>query len=205
MERMLVVVFDGKDKAVEALEALKVLNDDQEDVIALKAYAVLVKHRQGAATVVKSQSENPEGTLAGTAVGALIGLIGGPVGAAVGGAAGFVAGAATDLKRDRVGSDFLTEVGNALQPGNAALVAEIDEDRPDLVNAPMERLGGRVLRRELTDLEDAAYTREKRAKDKTIARAETEHAKRRADYRRSVKTWIDALIGKLIRASLRRT
>ena len=205
MERMLVVVFDGKDKALEALEELKVLSDDQDDVIALNAYAILVKPQRGAATVIKSDSENPEGTLAGTALGALIGLIGGPVGAALGGAAGFVAGAATDLKRARVGGDFVNEVGSALLPGKTALVAEIDEDRPDLVNAPMERLGGRVLRRELTELEDAAYTREKRAKDKAIARAETEHAKRRTDYRRSVKTWIDALIGKLIRASLRRT
>ena len=205
MERMLVVVFDGKDKALEALEELKVLSDDQDDVIALNAYAILVKHHRGAATVIKSDSENPEGTLAGTALGALIGLIGGPVGAAVGGAAGFVAGAATDLKRARVGGDFVNDVGNALLPGKAALVAEIDEDRPDLVDSRMERLGGRVLRRELTDLEDETYRRDKRKRDKAIARVETDVAKRRTEHRRSVKKWVDASIGKLIRASLRRT
>jgi len=205
MERMLVVVFDGKDKALEALEELKVLSDDQDDVIALNAYAILVRHQRGAATVIKSHSENPEGTLAGTALGTLIGLIGGPVGAAIGGAAGFVAGAATDLKRTRVGDDFVNDVGDALVPGMAALVAEIDEDRPDLVDSRMERLGGRVLRRELTDLEDETYRRDKRKRDKAIARVETDLSKQRAEHRRSVKKWVDASIGKLIRASLRRT
>ena len=150
MKRMLVVVFDSEDKTHDALRALEDLNE--QSVIALDADAVVSKNLRGATTVVKTHYADPRGTMGGIAMGSLLGILGGPVGLAVGAVTGFVIGATTDLAKARVDKDFVTDVVNALEPGKAAVVAEIDEESKAPVDARMEALGGRVLRRELAEV-----------------------------------------------------
>jgi FtsH-binding integral membrane protein len=85
MERMLVVVFDNEEKALDASRALEILNE--ESVIALDAEAVVTKDLSGATTIVTSHhldrkeqwGERPSESHR---------LLGGPVGLAVGTAAG---------------------------------------------------------------------------------------------------------------------
>jgi uncharacterized membrane protein len=56
-------------------------------------------------------------------------------------------GAFYDLAKCGVGEDFLCEVGNSLQPGKAAVLAEVWEEGSLLVDTRMERLNGIVFRR----------------------------------------------------------
>jgi uncharacterized membrane protein len=155
MERVLVVVFDSKEKAHEGSRVLEDLNE--QSVIALYADAVLTKDLGGSTTVVKTHYADPQGTMGGTAVGSLVGMLGGPVGLAIGAAAGFVVGATADYARVRFGSDFLAGVKGKLARGKAAVVAEIDEEDTEPVNGRMAALGGTVMRQALSDVVHAEY------------------------------------------------
>jgi uncharacterized membrane protein len=146
MERILVVVFDSRDKADEGSRALQELDD--EALIALYESAIIVKDAAGATTVVETRHEMAEGTLDGTAIGTLIGLLAGPMGLAVGAAGGLLVGAAADLARFHIGQEFVNDVKKALEPGKAAVVAEIDEELTDDVDTRMKSLGGVVFRRD---------------------------------------------------------
>jgi len=179
MERMLVVVFDHEDKTHEALRALEELNE--QSVIAIYADAIVAKDRGGATTVVNTRYGDPQGTMGGTAIGSLIGMLGGPVGLAVGAATGFVIGATTDFAKARVDRDFLADVERALGRGKAAVVAEIDEESADPVDARMQALGGRVLRRALSEVVDADYEKKSAAIEARINRARAKHHPRQAD------------------------
>ena len=157
MERMLVAIFDSEDKARAAAQALEDL--DEQSVIDLYADAIVTKDRHDAAKVVKTHRADPQGRMGGTAVGSLLGVLGGHIGLALGAAAGFVMGAVTDYAKARVDRDFVAEVVKALAPGKTAVVAEIDEESTEPVNARMKALGGRVLRRELSKVVDTEYER----------------------------------------------
>jgi uncharacterized membrane protein len=146
MKRMLVVVVDNTDKAYEGATALERLSE--ESTVGLHDSVVVTKNSDGTIAVVRTYETDPEATMGGTAVGSMIGVLGGPVGLAVGAASGFVIGAATDIVRARVGRDFVKDVADALVPGKTALVAEIDEDDTDPVDARMQPLGGTIFRRE---------------------------------------------------------
>jgi uncharacterized membrane protein len=153
MERMLVVTFNDESKAYEAADILESLNE--EGAIGLTGEWVLMRQQDGEISVVKTDDTLPEGTMGGTVVGGLLGLFGGPVGLAIGAATGAAAGATADMARARLDQDFVAEISESLAPGKTALVAEINEDEPEAVDARMLALGGRIFRRDLSDFVDA--------------------------------------------------
>jgi len=174
MERMLVVVFDDEAKAQEGSRALQGLGEDS--IIAVHASRVVTKDPDGTITPIKTYEALPEGTMGATAVGSLIGMFGGPVGLAVGAASGFVIGATTDLARARVANDFVGDVEQMLRPGRSAVVAAIDEESGDPVNARMTACGGSVLRRDLSDVWDSEYEQDVAAIETDIARTKAEYS-----------------------------
>jgi uncharacterized membrane protein len=157
MERMLVVILNDESKAYEAADSLKSLNE--EGAIGLTGEWVLTRQQDGDVSIVKHDDTLPEGTMGGTVVGGLIGLFGGPVGLAIGAATGAAAGATADMARARLEQDFVADISACLAPGKTALVAEINEDEPEAVDARMDALGGRIFRRDLLDFADADYGR----------------------------------------------
>jgi uncharacterized membrane protein len=191
MERMLVVIFNGEDRAYEASRALARLHE--ENIIEVYADAILTKNRDSAIDVINAHHADPDGTMGATAVGSLIGMLGGPVGLAVGATTGFVIGATTDFARNRVVRDFVSDVEAALEPGKAALVAQIDEEDTDPIDARMHTLGGTVFRRPVSDLWDLAYERRIAAIEDAIARAKAEYAASHAARKAALQARIDLL------------
>jgi uncharacterized membrane protein len=195
MERMLAVVFDSRAKAYEGSDALDGLED--RSVIAIYDSAVVTKDGESVIEVVKTHDPVPEGAMGATAVGSLIGLLGGPVGLAVGAVSGFAVGATADVARARVARDFVGDVERALLPGRAALVAEIDEESTEPVDASMHALGGLVFRRAQSDAADSAYEQEVAALEADIARMKARHAASRAERKGTLQARIDSLHEKL--------
>jgi uncharacterized membrane protein len=195
MERMLAVIFDSEHKAYDGSDAL----DDLDEISAIAVYdsVVVAKNDQGRITITKTHDPMPEGTMGATAVGTLIGLLGGPVGLAAGAVGGFVIGAATDFARARVGRDFVHDVEGALRPGKAALVAEINEESTDGVDARMEALGGVVFRRAQADAADTSYEQHVAALEADLAQTKAEHAASRATRRAKLQARIDSINKKL--------
>ena len=192
MERMLVVIVDNQATAVEASRALEMMAED--GLIGVHTNRVVTKDPDGATKVIKTRRPVPEGTLGGTAVGSLLGALGGYVGIAVGAATGFVLGATSDFLRARVGSTFVAQVVNSLAPGRgAAVVAEIDEEATDAVDARMEALGGFVLRRARSDVVDTEYEQEIAVIKPDLDEARDELAARRNKRKVQLQTTIHSL------------
>jgi uncharacterized membrane protein len=179
MERMLVVIFNDESKAYEAADTLESLKED--GAIGLTGEWVLMRQPDGDVSIVKTDDTLPEGTMGGTVVGGLIGLLGGPVGLVIGATAGAAAGATADMGRARVDQDFVADISKTLTPGKTALVAEINEDEPEAVDAHMSALGGCVFRRDLSDVADADYERRSQEIQSRIAHARNDVAH---DYER---------------------
>src|SRR5262245_27316681 len=168
MERMLVVTFDNEATARNASGALERLANNS--VIALNTASIVTKSPEGTATVVAAHDPAPAAAMGGTAVGSLIGLVGyGGIGLLIGGTAGFAFGIVADWARARVCRDFIADVADALEPGRAALVAQIDEEETDSVDARMKALGGLTFRRPFSDVTDdeLEFETAKRAFSKT--------------------------------------
>ncbi len=87
-----------------------------------------------------------------------------------------------------------------LRPGRSAVVAAIDEESTDPVNARMTAFGGSVLRRDLSDVWDSEYEQDVAAIETDIARTKAEYAVSRAARRAKLQARIDALNDKLHQA-----
>src|SRR5262245_12488255 len=174
MDRMLVVIFNDESKAYEASDTLYTLRD--EGTVDVRGEWVLMRQPDGGVSIVKTDDTLPEGTMGGSIVGGLIGLLGGPVGLTLGAVGGAAAGAAADMARARLDQDFVAEVSSSLAPGKTALVAEIDEDEPDAVDAQMTALGGQIFRRDLSDFADVDHERRQRSVKSRVARGSSDIA-----------------------------
>jgi uncharacterized membrane protein len=190
MNKVIFVGFDSEPKAYEGDRALHQMHTDGS--ITLYNDAVVVKDSGGKVAIRALGDVEPVGTLGGMVTGGLIGLLGGPVGAAVGLGTGTLMGAALDLTRHGVSADFVEEVGGRLEPGKAAVIAEVDEQWEVPLDTRMEALGGKLLRRTWTQVEDVFLEREIETAQKDLAALEaeqratltavhTEKAKKQAD------------------------
>jgi len=190
MERILVVVFDNETKAYEGASALRQLQ--MEGSVAIYAGAVVAKHADGTASI-KQRDDFPAGTLVGTSVGSVIGLLGGPVGVAIGAGSGLALGAIADLANARVGVDFIEDVSKTLTPNKVAIVAEVEEYWTTPVDTRMQALGGTVLRRSLTEVQDQVHDEHVAAMKADVAQFKEEMAKAHADRKAKLQHKVEQL------------
>ena len=197
MERMLVAIFDDEAKAQEASKALQGMGDDGE--IAMHTIQILARAKDGSITSDDVYDALPEGTMGATAVGSLLGLIGGPVGLAIGAASGLLVGATADYAKSRVTTDFAQQVADELAPGRSAIVAEVDEEETEAVDARLQTLGARVLRRDLSDVADREYEHEMAAIKSDLARVKGKLSARTARMRAKTDAVVQKIERKLAR------
>jgi uncharacterized membrane protein len=195
MDRMLVVVFDSEVKAYEGAKALQEL--EQEGSINLYAKAVIARDASGKVAVQQQADEGPVGTAVGMLTGSLIGLLGGPVGLVLGTSAGMSGGMIYDLVNLGVGQDYLEEVEQSLQPGKAAVVAEVWEEWTLPVDTRMEALGGVVFRRTRGEVMDAQIEGDVAALNADLAELETESKQATGEARAKLQKKVDAARGRL--------
>ena len=140
-------VFDTQNQAYDAAADIRKLGDEK---VELKQAALVTKDSKGIVSVPETRGDDvPWGTLGGPVVGGLLGLIAGPAGAAAGAAGGLMMGSTGDLVRLGMNEDYLDVVSRELNPGDSALVGEIDEGSTEAVDAAVARHGGRVYRSNL--------------------------------------------------------
>lgn len=210
MNRMIVAVFNTEPAAYEGLQALKDLHRDGD--ITLYATAVLVKDVAGIVSVKQSADEGPLGTavgmLSGSAVGLLageagaaaglaLGTMAGPIGAAVGFSLGALSGMIVDLTHAGVNIDFVDEVSQALIPGKAAVVAEVEESWQTPVDTRLGNLGGLVFRRLRSEVVEDQLVREATAFEAELQQLEDELAQASAERKVALQQQIAAVQQKL--------
>jgi uncharacterized membrane protein len=190
MDKMLVTVFDSERKAYDGYRALRDL--DAQGIITVYDQAVIAKDASGKASLKEAGDGAPVATAVGLATGSLIGLLGGPVGVAVGAAAGTYGGAIWDLARTGVSADFVDQVAERLQPGKAAVVAEIDEDWVVPVDTRMEAAGGVVFRRARGEVVDAMVERDVKAMQAELIELQAEYDQATGEAKAKLQARMDA-------------
>jgi uncharacterized membrane protein len=195
MSKMLVVVFDEESQAFEASRALTNLH--REGSITAYAGAIVARNADGSVSVKDEVDEGPIGTALGMLTGALVGLLAGPEGAIVGAAMGSKMGATADLINLGVGTDFVGEVSDQLEPGKVAVVAEIQENWTTPVDTRMEELGGIVIRRNRVDVEDEQIEREIAANKAEWEELKAEHKAASEERKAKLKAKVEEARTKL--------
>jgi uncharacterized membrane protein len=195
MDKVIFVGFDTEQQASEGQRALHDLHRD--GTLTLYNDAVVVKEPGGQLALRQAPDAEPVGTFGGMFTGGLVGLLGGPVGAAVGLGAGTVIGAAFDLTKQGLDREFLEDVGARLEPGKAAVIAEIDESWQVPLDTRMEALGGALLRRTPTEIDDAYLEREIEAAERELAGLEAETLAVKASTTERARQQVEKLQAKI--------
>ena len=181
-DNVLVVTFGGdpeNDKsAYQALTDLKQL--DSQGQIQIAGAAVVTRDDEGRVEV-KSEVGNDTyvGSASGGVIGVLVGIIGGPLGMLLGGTYGVLVGSLFDFDEAVTTESVLGEISKQVQPTRTALLAEVTEPSPEVIDAAMAKLGGEVMRRPAVAVEgEIAAAQEAQRKAEHEARTELRRARR---------------------------
>jgi len=140
MHRIMVIVFDNQSDAEEGKN--KLLQLDSEGSIGTYGYAVVAKKADD--TVVLRQLDR-HGTLSPFA-NSLLGSLCDSACPAPESAATQAGDPAPDSSRNERGKDFIRDMTQVLLPNRVAIVAEVEEEWPPLLDRRMESIGGVVFR-----------------------------------------------------------
>lgn len=148
MHRVLVIVFDNEAKADEGKNEL--LRLDSEGSISIYGYEVLAKKADG--TVLMRQAEG-HGTLSRFAKTLLGNLRDSMRSTPEHGT--MIAGGPRDSSKAETGEDFIYDVMEILLPNRVAIVAEIEEEWPTIVDKRMASIASAVFRWTVSEAQHA--------------------------------------------------
>ena len=179
-DNVLVVTF-GEDRendknAYQALTDLKQL--DSQGQVKIAGAAVIARDVDGHVDIKSDVGKEPyEATAVGGIIGLLVGIIGGPLGVLLGGATGVLVGSLFDIEDVDTTESVLGDISKQVHPTRMAVLAQVTEQSPEVIDTAMARLGGEVMRRPLVDVErEIAAAREAQKKAKHEARKELHKA-----------------------------
>jgi uncharacterized membrane protein len=180
-DNVLVVTF-GEDpendkNAYQALTDLKQL--DSQHQIKITGGAVVTRDLDGRVDVKTDVGSDPyTGTATGGMIGLLVGIIGGPLGVLLGGATGVLVGSLFDLDDVTTTESVLSDISKQVHPTRTAVLAQVTEQSPEVIDTAMARLGGEVMRRPVIDIEqEIAAAQEAQRKATHEARKELQKAR----------------------------
>jgi uncharacterized membrane protein len=180
-DNVLVVTF-GEDaekdqNAYEALTDLKQL--DSQGQIEISGAAVVSRDPDGRVDVKSEVGDAPyAGTASGGLIGLLIGIIGGPLGVLIGGTYGMLVGSLFDIDDVATTESVLGEISKQVQPTRTTVLAQVNEQSPEVIDTAMARLGGQVMRRPFFEVEqEIAAAQDAQLKAEREARSELRKAR----------------------------
>ncbi len=184
-DNVLVVTFGDDSKndenAYQALTDLKQL--DSQGQIKITGAAVVTRDRDGRVDAKSEVGDDPlVGTASGGVIGVLVGIIGGPLGMLLGGMYGALVGSLVDIGEGETTESVLGEISKQVQPTRTAVLAQVTEQSPDVIDAAMAKLGGEVMRQPVVEVEDEiAAAEEAQRKAEREARKELREARAEKD------------------------
>ena len=195
-ENVIAVSFVEDSRAYEALTNLKELAGQGQ--VGVTEAAVVIRADDGHIDV-KDEVGDPTfaGTASGGLIGLLIGILGGPLGVLLGGATGLLIGSLFDMEDADDTDSVLSDVSKTVQVGRTALLAQVTEQSPEVIDTAMARLSGTVLRRSVDEVEaEIAAAEEAQREAKREARKQLRKA-RLEKTRQGVHDKVDELKSKL--------
>jgi uncharacterized membrane protein len=180
-DNVLVVSFgeepENDTNAYQALTDLKQL--DSQGQIEIAGAAVITRDPDGRVDVKTEVGNDPYvGTASGGTIGLLLGIIGGPLGVLLGGTYGALVGSLFDIDDVTTTESVLGEISKQVQPTRTAVLAQVNEQSPEVIDAAMARLGGQVMRRPVFEVEqEIAAAQDAQRKAEREARSELRKAR----------------------------
>lgn len=148
MSDLIVITFDARDDAAQALAAMRAL--EHEGALKLTDSAVVVKDANGTVDVWNEASTGAEtGAVVGGAIGLLTTFMFPIVGAVAGAAAGAWIG--SKFGDTSVDGQFVNDVGEGLQPGKSALFLMVRSADAAALRGALEPFEGRVYQTTLSE------------------------------------------------------
>jgi uncharacterized membrane protein len=180
-DNVLVVTFgDDASRDPNAYQALTNLEQlSSQGQIRITSAAVVTRDPDGRVEV-KSQVGNDSylGTASGGLIGLLLGIIGGPLGVLLGGTYGALVGSLFDLDDAETTDSVLGEIAKQVRPARTAVLAEVTEQSPEIIDTAMARLDGHVMRRPAFEVEqEISAAQDAQRKAEREARAEVRKAR----------------------------
>ena len=180
-DNVLVISF-GEDpqydtNAYQALTELKQL--DSQGQIEIAGAAVVTRDPDDRVDVKSEVANDPYvGTASGSIIGLLVGIIGGPLGVLLGGTYGMLVGSLFDIDDVETTESVLREISTQVHATRTAVLAQVTEQSPEVIDAAMERLGGDVTRRPVVEVVvEIAAAQEAQRKAEREARSELRKAR----------------------------
>ena len=185
-DNVLVVSFgadpDNDTNAYQALTELKQL--DSQHQIKIDGAAVITRDPDGRVDVKSEVGNDPYmGIASGGTIGLLLGILGGPLGVLLGGTYGALVGSLFDIDDVATTESVLAEISKQVQPNRTAVLAQVTEQSPQVIDTAMAHLGGEVMRRPVFEVEQEiaaaqdAQRRAEREADKELYKARVEQTK----------------------------
>jgi uncharacterized membrane protein len=180
-DNVLVVSFgeepENDTNAYQALTDLKQL--DSQGQIEIAGAAVITRDPDGRVDVKSEVGNDPYvGTASGGTIGLLLGIIGGPLGVLLGGTYGALVGSLFDIDDVATTESVLGEISKQVQPTRTAVLAQVNEQSPEVIDAAMAGLGGQVMRRPVFEVEqEIAAAQDAQRKAEREARSELHKAR----------------------------
>ena len=180
-DNVLVVSFgDNPAKDTNAYQALTDLEQlDSQGQIKIADAAVVTRDQDGHIEVKSEVGNDPYlGTASGGLIGLLLGIIGGPLGVLLGGTYGALVGSLFDIDDAETTDSVLGEISKQARPTRTVVLAQVDEQSPEVIDAAMARLGGEVMRRPVVVVEqEIAAAQDAQRKAEREARKELQQAR----------------------------
>jgi uncharacterized membrane protein len=180
-DNVLVVTFgDDPEHDTNAYQALTDLKQlDAQGQIKIADAAVVSRDADGRVDVKTEVGNDPYiGTASGGMIGLLVGIIGGPLGMLLGGTYGALVGSLFDIDDVATTDSVLGEISKQVQPTRTAVLAQVTEQTPEVVDSAMAHLGGQVMRRPAFEVEqEIAAAQDAQRKAEREARSEVRKAR----------------------------
>ncbi len=129
----------------------------------------------------------------GSLVGTLIGILGGPLGMLVGWGTGALVGSYSDAERADHVDTALGEISQHLPAGATAIVAEVEEVTPEVLDNIVTSRGGTVLRRDAEEVLDELEAAEAAAEAADREASRILRQERRAERKQKWEDRVEAL------------
>lgn len=148
---IIVATFEDESKTYQAFSEIKRASVEGE----LKINGLTVIHRnlEGNFVIKDAAIRNYGGSITGGIIGSLVGILGGPIGILLGWGAGALIGGMRDAREIMSDQNLFKTLSQDMQVGNTALIGEIENEKSNIVQQIVRRLGGELLRRPTADVE----------------------------------------------------
>ncbi|BDA64172.1 DUF1269 domain-containing protein [Actinomyces capricornis] len=187
-----IATFPESSKAYEALSELR--QAAGEDRIGIDAAVIAKRDTNGHLSFAEGEDNViGGGAVTGGLVGTLIGVLGGPLGMLVGWGAGALVGSYSDADRADHVDTALGEISQHLPAGATAIVAEVEEVTPEVLDTIVTSRGGAVLRRDAEEVVDELEAAEAAAETADREASRILREERKAERKQKWEDRVEAL------------